>query len=330
MNEAARAADAAHVGNPAFRLALIWVLCGSQGGPCDPSTQTDAGRARAAKLFSDYRKVILENRRRFRPTLPSITRKTGPDEIRAYQVYLLQEKKQGVRTVGNHTAALRFLFCKTLKRNYPVEEVPYPRAPRRLPIILTQEEAGRLIDSASNLFHRAMLMTLYSTGMRRAELCHLKVEDIDSDRMVIHIRHGKRNRDRDVPLSPKLVETLREYWRWMRPKTYLFPGTENGWRADKPITPKVLWQACREAAQRAGITKAVAPHLLRHSFATHLIEAGADLPTVQLLLGHSDLKATSIYLHLSERHLKAAGTPLDKLELARPDQVKRSRKLHKR
>jgi integrase/recombinase XerD len=225
---------------------------------------------------------------------------------------------------------LRFFFCKTLKRNYPVEEVPYPRAPRKLPIILTQEEAVRLIDSASNLFHRAMLMTLYSTGMRRAELCHLKVEDIDSTRMIVHIRHGKRNRDRDVPLSPKLLETLREYWRWMQPKTYLFPGTKNGWRADKPITPKVLWEACREAAQAAGITKDVRPHLLRHSFATHLLENGADLPTVQLLLGHSDLKATSIYLHLSERHLKAAGTPIDKAEFSEAKQVKRSRKLHKR
>jgi integrase/recombinase XerD len=225
---------------------------------------------------------------------------------------------------------LRFFFCKTLKRNYPIEEVPYPRAPRKLPIILTQEEAVQLIDSASNLFHRAMLMTLYSTGMRRAELCHLKVEDIDSERMLIHIRHGKRNRDRDVPLSPKLLETLREYWRWMHPKTYLFPGTKNGWRADKPITPKVLWEACREAAQAAGITKDVRPHLLRHSFATHLLENGADLPTVQLLLGHSDLKATSIYLHLSERHLKAAGTPIDNAEFSEPTQVKRSRKLHKR
>ena len=191
----------------------------------------------------------------------------GSDEIRQYQLYLLKERKQGVRTVGNHTAALRFFFCKTLKRNYPIEEVPYPRAPRKLPIILTQEEAIRLIDSASNLFHRAMLMTLYSTGMRRSELCHLKVEDIDSTRMIVHIRHGKRNRDRDVPLSPKLLETLREYWRWMRPKIYLFPGTEHNWRADKPITPKVLWEACREAAQRAGITKAVRPHLLRHASA---------------------------------------------------------------
>jgi site-specific recombinase XerD len=204
---------------------------------------------------------------------------------------------------------------------YPVEEVPYPRAPRRLPIILTKEEAIRLIDSASNLFHRAMLITMYSTGMRRAELCRLKVEDIDSTRMLIHIRQGKGGKDRDVPLSPKALETLREYWRWMKPKTYLFPGTVNGSRADKPITPKVLWEACREAAQRAGITKAVRPHLLRHSFATHLVEGGADLPTVQALLGHADLKPTSIYLHLSERHLRAAGTPLDNEGCTRNEQA---------
>ena len=115
----------------------------------------------------------------------------GPEQIRAYQVYLISDRKLNARTVGHHTAALRFFFCKTLKRNYPVEEVPYPKAPRRLPIILTQEEAVRLIDSASNLFHRAMLMTVYSTGMRRAEMCQLKVEDIDSERMLIHIRQGK-------------------------------------------------------------------------------------------------------------------------------------------
>ncbi len=254
----------------------------------------------------------------------------GPEQIRAYQVYLINERKLNARTVGHHTAALRFFYCKTLKRAYPIEEVPYPKAPRRLPTILTQEEAVRLIDSASNLFHRTMLMTVYSTGMRRAEMCQLKVEDVDSDRMLIHIRQGKGRRDRDVPLSPKLLETLRQYWLWMKPKTYLFPGTINGLRADKPITPKMLWEACREAAQRAGITKAVRPHLLRHSFATHLLEGGADLPTLQALLGHADLKPTSIYLHLSERHLRAAGTPLDNVELSSPDQVKRSRKLHKK
>jgi integrase/recombinase XerD len=254
----------------------------------------------------------------------------GPDQIRAYQAYLFTGRKLNARTVGHHTAALRFFFCKTLKRAYPIEEVPYPKAPRRLPKILTREEAIRLIDSASNLFHRALLMTAYSTGMRRAEVCNLKVDDIDSARMLIRIRQGKGRRDRDVPLSPKLLETLREYWRWMKPKTFLFPGTVNGSRADKPVTAKVLWEACREAAQRAGITKAVAPHLLRHSFATHLVEGGADLPTVQALLGHADLKPTSIYLHLSERHLKAAGTPLDNAELSSLDQVKRSRRLHKK
>jgi len=254
----------------------------------------------------------------------------GPEQIRTYQVYLLNERKLGVRTVGHCTAALRFFFCKTLKRAYPIDEVPYPKAPRRLPIILTREEAVRLVDSASNLFHRAMLITLYSTGMRRAELCRLKVADIDSTRMLIHIRQGKGGKDRDVPLSPKALETLREYWRWMQPKTYLFPGTVNGSRADKPITPKVLWEACREAAQRAGISKAVRPHLLRHAFATHLVEGGADLPTVQALLGHTDLKPTSIYLHLSERHLRAAGTPIDNADLSSLDQVKRSRRLHKR
>jgi integrase/recombinase XerD len=254
----------------------------------------------------------------------------GPEEIRTYQVYLINEKKLNPKTVRLHTAALRFFFCKTLRRAYPLEEVPYPKAPRRLPTILTQDEVVRLIDSASNLFHRAMLMTVYSTGMRRIEMCRLKVEDVDSERMVIHIREGKGRRDRDVPLSPKLLETLREYWRWMKPKTYLFPGTVNGSRADKPITPKTLWEACRQAAQRAGITKAVRPHLLRHSFATHLLEGGADLPTVQALLGHADLKPTSIYLHVSQRHIKAAGTPLDNVQLSSPDQVKRSRKLHKR
>lgn len=251
----------------------------------------------------------------------------GPDEIRQYQVHLFQEREMGARTVGHYTAALRFFFVKTLKRHYPVEEVPYPKQPRRLPIVLSQEEAVALINSAKNLYHRAMLMTLYSTGMRRAELCKLKVEDIDSKRMILHIRQGKGGKDRDVPLSPILLETLREYWRWMRPRTYLFPGTVNSRRVDKPITSKVIWGACVEAAKNAGITKRVSPHLLRHSFATHLMENGADLPTVQTLLGHTDLKPTSIYLHLSERHLKAAGTPLDQAALAPLDQVKRSRRL---
>jgi site-specific recombinase XerD len=129
--------------------------------------------------------------------------------------------------------------------------------------------------------HRTMLMMLYATGLRRAEMCHLKVSDIDSKRMVIHVRQGKGGRDRDVLLTPKLLETLREYWRWMKPRTYLFPGTVRNWRADVPITEKIVWTAVAEAVQRAGIAKRVSPHTLRHCFATHMLEAGADLRTIQ-------------------------------------------------
>jgi len=254
----------------------------------------------------------------------------GPDHVRRFQSHLLQEKKLSPRSVVQRVSALRFLFVKTLKRHHMLEHIPFPKAPRRLPIVLSQEEVGQLIDSARNLFHRAMLMTLYSTGMRRAEMCRLKVEDIDSKRNIVHIRAGKGGRDRDVPLSPKLLETLREYWRWMKPKTYLFPGTVKGWRADVPISDKVPWIACREAAQRAGITKRVAPHTLRHSWATHLLEAGADLRTIQVLLGHAKLEHTIVYLHLSQKHLTAVANPMETITVSSPDNSKRSRKLEKR
>jgi site-specific recombinase XerD len=188
---------------------------------------------------------------------------------------------------------------------------------------------ARLIEAASNLYHRALLMVLYSTGMRRAEVARLQVADVDSERMLIRIRQGKGGRDRDVPLSPALLETLRENWRWMKPRTYLFPGTVNNWRADKPLTPKVVWIACREAAQRAGIDKKVSPHILRHSYATHLLEAGADLRTIQVLLGHSNLSHTTVYLHLSQRHLRAVASPIEGLSLSSPEHSQRSRKLRK-
>jgi site-specific recombinase XerD len=254
----------------------------------------------------------------------------GPDHIRRFQSFLLKEKKLSPRTVVQRVSALRFLYVKTLKRHYMLEHIPFPKAVRRLPIVLSQEEVGRLIDSASNLFHRAMLMTLYSTGVRRAELCHLKVSDIDSQRMVVHVRQGKGGRDRDVPLSPKLLETSREYWRWMKPKTYLFPGTVDHWRADVPISEKMPWHACREAAQRAGIAKQVTTHTLRHCYATHLLEGGADLRTIQLLLGHAKLEHTTVYLHLSQKHLTSVVNPLDTIGVSSPGNIKHSRKLQKR
>jgi integrase len=145
-----------------------------------------------------------------------------------------------------------------------LEHIPVPKVPLKLPTVLSQDEIGRMIGAASHLMQRTMLMTLYSTGMRRAELCHLQVSDVDSDRNVIHIRQGKGRKDRDVPLSIKLLETLREYWRWMKPKTWLFPGYVHGWRGDVPISDKMVWIACKQAAASAGITKRVTPHTLRH------------------------------------------------------------------
>lgn len=250
----------------------------------------------------------------------------GPEHIRAYQVHLFRDRKLSPGTVEQRGAALRFFFVKTLRRPYLPDHIPFPKRQRRLPTVLSQDEVARLIDGASNLMHRTILMTLYSTGLRRAELCALKVADIDSERMVIHVRQGKGGRDRDVLLSPKLLETLREYWRWIKPKTYLFPGMVNNWRADVPINHKVVWVAVKEATQRAGITKCVSPHTLRHSFATHMLEAGADLRTIQVLLGHAKLADTTVYLHLSRRHLQAVSSPLESVDLSKPDQVKRSRK----
>ena len=250
----------------------------------------------------------------------------GPEHMRVFQAHLFRERKLNARTIVQYSAALRFFFVKTLKRHYMLENIPLPKEPRKLPTVLSQGEVTKLIESASNLMHRAILMTLYATGMRRAELCQLKVSDIDKERMVIHIRQGKGQRDRDVDLSESLLETLREYWRWMKPKTYLFPGTVKGWRADVPITGKVVWAACREAAQRAGIQKRVYPHLIRHCYATHWLEAGGDLLVLQKLLGHAKLEDTVLYLHLSRRHLLGVANPLDNLTVTSTAQeAKRSR-----
>jgi integrase/recombinase XerD len=238
----------------------------------------------------------------------------GPRHIREYQAELLTKRKLAPNTVAIHLAALRFFYLKTLKKSWNISETPYPKKPIRLPVIMSQEEVAHFIDAASTPYHRTLLMTLYGTGVRRAELTHLKVTDIDSQRMVVHVQGGKGRKDRDVMLSPKLLKELREHWRRLRrkPSEWLFPGNRHH-SGEEPITTKVVWQACREAAKRAGIKKNVHPHTLRHCFATHLLEQGADLRTIQLLLGHNDLKETSKYLHLSERHLNAARSPLDSL-----------------
>jgi integrase/recombinase XerD len=216
-------------------------------------------------------------------------------------------------------SALRFLYKKTLKRrDLSFDDLVFPKTPKKLPVVLSPEEVARLIEAAPNRMYRMILIVLYATGMRRTEASRLQVRDIDSQRMVIHIRQGKGSRDRDVPLTPKLLEALRDYWRWKRPQVWLFPSRSRpgGVRGvERPISNKIVWNACHLAATRAGLEKRIGPHTLRHSFATHLMEAGTDLRTIQLLMGHADLKHTTVYLHLSRRHLHAATNPLDQITL---------------
>jgi site-specific recombinase XerD len=240
----------------------------------------------------------------------------GPRHIREYQAELFQKRKLSSGTVVIRLAALRFFYTKTLRRAWSVADTPYPKRSHRLPAILSQEEVAQLIDAASTAFHRTLLMTLYATGARNAELTRLKFSDVDSKRMVIHIQGGKGRKDRDVMLSPRLLEELREHWHRLRrkPRVWLFPGNHDHC-ADHPIDTKTVWHACQQAAKRAGIQKGVHPHTLRHCFATHLLEDGADLRTIQILLGHHDLKETALYLHLSQRHLNTTASPLDLLKL---------------
>lgn len=259
--------------------------------------------------------------------------KLGPNELRRYQAYLLKERKLAVGTVVMRVAALRFFFTRTLKRQGFQEEIPYPKSPRPKPTVLSKQEVARLINAASNLQKRALLMTLYGTGVRRTEVALLKISDIDSQRMMVNIECGKGGDGRSIPLSPVLLETLREYWRWYKPKGYLFPSNCYRWREkkqgikDKPISGKTIWNACRDAARHAGIKKHVTPHTLRHSFATHLLEDGTDLRALQMMLGHGDIRTTARYTHLSERHLRKRFKPLEDLKL---DSVKKTNRCYHR
>jgi integrase/recombinase XerD len=240
----------------------------------------------------------------------------GTEDVRSYQLHLINQKRLAPNTVKARMSALRFLYWKTIKRrDLCFDDLPLAKTPVRLPNVLSPEEVASLIEAAANLKHRTMLMTLYATGVRRSELANLEVNHIDSRLMVVHIRQGKGQRDRDLPMTPKLLEALRNYWRSYKPKVYLFPSPLSPSDKEEPITPKSIYYACKKAAARAGITKTIGPHTLRHCFATHHLDSGTDLRTIQYLLGHSSLKHTVVYLHLSQRHMRAAVNPLDQLTL---------------
>jgi len=233
----------------------------------------------------------------------------GPEEIRAYQVYLTKTCGLSPSSLSVATGALRFLYKVTLKRGWSVDEIPMPKRPFRLPVILSPEEVMHFLDSIANLMHRAILMTAYAAGLRISEATHLKVTDIDSQRMMLRVDQGKARKDRYVMLSPRLLDELRAYWKAFRPTLWLFPGEVSG----KPITRSAVEQACQKARRASGIQKPITPHSLRHAFATHLLETGTDVRTIQLLLGHRSLGTTSRYLKVATSTVCATTSPFDLL-----------------
>jgi integrase/recombinase XerD len=234
----------------------------------------------------------------------------GPEEIRAYQVYLTNEKKLAPSSILIAVAALRFLYKISLKREWPFNEViPAPKKPQKLPVVLSPEEVLHFLGCVGSMKHRAILTTCYAAGLRISEAVRLKPNDIDSQRMVIRVDQGKGQKDRYVMLSPKLLETLRAYWRAARPKELLFASNI----PSQPINRSTVEHACQKARQLSGIHKPIGPHSMRHAFAVHLLESGTDVRTIQLLLGHRSLATTARYLRIATSKVCSTSSPFDLL-----------------
>jgi integrase/recombinase XerD len=241
----------------------------------------------------------------------------GPPEIRAWQIYLAQDKRLAASSISVAVAALRFLYTVTLRRAWSIkDDIPTCRQPHQLPEVLSPAEVAAFLDAVKTPKQRVILTVCYAAGLRVSEAVRLKPSSsvIDSQRMVVRVEAGKGRKDRYVMLSPRLLNILRDYWKTTRPKEWLFPGDRPG----EPITTSAVAVACRQGRARSGITRPITPHSLRHAFAVHLLEAGTDLRTIQLLLGHSNLGTTSKYLRIATSKVCATASPLDALQAMTP------------
>jgi site-specific recombinase XerD len=236
--------------------------------------------------------------------------KLGPVEAKKYFHHLIESEHVSWSFFNQAVCALRFLYQVTLERPEMIPHLPFPRQEKRLPTVLSEEEVTRFFQAVSHPRDRVALMALYAAGLRVSEVVGLKPDDIDSDRMLIHVRQGKGRKDRMVMLSSMLLEELDHYLRWARPYHWLFPGTD----PTRHLTTRALQRICRLTGEAAQISKRVTPHVLRHSFATHLLDAGTDLRVVQTLLGHRSIQTTAVYTHVSTRRLQATTSPLDRLQ----------------
>ncbi len=234
----------------------------------------------------------------------------GPEDIRAYQIYLTNDKQLAPASIGIAVAALRFLYTVTLQKAWSVDAVlPAPKTPKTLPVVLSPAEVVQFLDCVKEPKHRTILTTCYAAGLRISEAVRLTIPAIDSQRMVLRVEQGKGRKDRYVMLSPRLLEILRDWWRVSRSRPWLFPGDRPG----QPLTTRAVNRACRKAHRRCGIPKPITPHSLRHAFAVHLLEAGTDIRTIQLLLGHRSLATTARYLCIATTTVCSTLSPLDLL-----------------
>jgi len=232
------------------------------------------------------------------------------EDVRTFQVQLVAA---GISwpALNQTVCALRFFYGVTLGHGEIPERIPYAREPRRLPVVLSADEVVRFLEAVPGLKSRTALTTAYAAGLRASEAVRLKVGDIDSGRMMLRVEQGKGGKDRYAMLSPQLLTILRGYWRLVRPRQWLFPGRDE----DRPIDPQVLHAACRSACKAAGLAKRVTVHTLRHSFATHLLEAGTDIRIIQVLLGHNNLSTTARYTRVADTTIRSTASPLDRLRL---------------
>jgi integrase/recombinase XerD len=243
------------------------------------------------------------------------------EHVRQYLLHLIQERHVSRGSYNVCRSALRFLYRVTLGRDGPINNIPCARNKKRLPVVLSPDELRRFFAATDNPGHKAMFLTAYATGLRAAELAALRVGDIDSKQMLIRVRHGKGDKERYVKLSPSLLTALRDYYRACRPAEWLFPARfagAGGAGVERPRSPESVTRAAEAIARRAGIGKKVGAHTFRHTYATHMLDAGADLATIQALMGHGSLRTTSIYLHVSKAKIEAAPSPLDLLYATPP------------
>lgn len=233
--------------------------------------------------------------------------KSTVEDVRAFQLHLIRERKLAYSSFNQAVCALRFYFKHTQPMPWPVTMVPYGKRPKKLPTVLSRNEVEQLISCTKNVKHRTFIMTLYACGLRFAEAANLRIPHLDSQRMQITVACGKGRKERRVPLSPRLLKALRTYWKAYRPKDLLFPGKTPG----KPYADTSIRKAIKKSAKLAGIRKNVHPHVMRHSYATGLLEAGVDLLTISRLLGHASFTTTMVYLHCRREHLTSIPSPLD-------------------